>query len=84
MNYLEEVAGDAGGALARAREAVRDYTHQAAETVQQTAQQAAETMRTGYHQTEELIRRRPVESLAVCFGAGLITGIVLGLTMRSR
>jgi len=73
MNFLEELTTDSAGTIARAKEAV-----------QHTAQQAAETVRSGYHQTEEMVRRRPVESLAVCFGAGLLTGIVLGLSMRSR
>jgi len=83
MHFLEDLTSEAGGTITKAREAVREYAQQAKETVQQTAQQAADTMKSGYHQTEEMVRRRPVESLAVCFGAGLITGIVLGLTMRS-
>jgi ElaB/YqjD/DUF883 family membrane-anchored ribosome-binding protein len=31
-----------------------------------------------------MIQERPVESLAVGFGAGLITGVIIGLVLRSR
>jgi ElaB/YqjD/DUF883 family membrane-anchored ribosome-binding protein len=41
-------------------------------------------MRGGYAQTERMVQQRPMESLAVGFGAGLITGVIIGLVMRSR
>ena len=40
-------------------------------------------MRGGYVQTERMIQQRPLESLAVGFGAGLIAGVVIGLVMRN-
>jgi len=83
MQFLEELTSE-GGTITKAREAVRDYAQHAAESVQHTAQQAAQSVRSGYQQTEQLVRNRPVESLAVCFGAGLLTGIILGISMRSR
>jgi ElaB/YqjD/DUF883 family membrane-anchored ribosome-binding protein len=30
------------------------------------------------------VKERPVESVAVCFGAGVLAGVVLGLMLRSR
>jgi ElaB/YqjD/DUF883 family membrane-anchored ribosome-binding protein len=40
-------------------------------------------LRGGYVQTERMIQQRPIESLAVGFGAGLIAGVIIGLVMRS-
>jgi len=68
----------------KAVESAKAYAAQASETVQETAGHAAEQLRAGYAEAEQLVRRRPVESLAVCFGAGLITGVVVGLVLRSR
>jgi len=33
-------------------------------------------------QTERMIQQRPMESMAVGFGAGIIAGVVIGLMMR--
>ena len=79
----------------RVSETAREYAGQAAETAQSYAQSAAHSLqhsseavggavREGYQQTQSLVRHRPVESLAVTFGAGLIAGVVVGLVLRSR
>lgn len=94
-NYLEEIVANSGSTIEKASEAVRqsvqsvaenvsEYAAQASETAKATAAKATEQVREGYKQTEELVRRRPVESLSVCFGAGLVTGVIVGLVLRSR
>jgi ElaB/YqjD/DUF883 family membrane-anchored ribosome-binding protein len=30
------------------------------------------------------VRRRPVESVAVAFGAGIVTGVLVGLFLQSK
>ena len=71
-----------------AREAIERYLQEvsgsAAETLQQTAKQAADQVRAGYDAAERFVRERPKESLAVCFGVGVITGVVIALLLRSR
>lgn len=92
-SYIEELTngsslGNAVKAVkettGKAVESVKAYAAQASETAQETATHAAEQLRAGYAEAEQFVRRRPVESLAVCFGAGLITGVVVGLVLRSR
>jgi len=78
--YLQEASGSAAAATGT----VGDYAQQAAETVQQTARQAADQVRAGYDAAERFVRERPKESLAVCFGVGVITGVVIALFLRSR
>jgi uncharacterized protein YjbJ (UPF0337 family) len=90
-NYLEEIIAESGGD--EALQGAREYTRYAAESVQRAArdvgeraQSAARQMRDsmgeGYADAEALVRERPVESLAVCFGAGLIAGVVVGMLLR--
>jgi uncharacterized protein YjbJ (UPF0337 family) len=82
--YLEELTSQGASTFAHASEAAREYTQQAATAVQETSRRAAESVRRGYEETEEMIRRRPGESVAVCFGVGMIVGFVLGLALRGR
>jgi uncharacterized protein YjbJ (UPF0337 family) len=82
--YLQEVSGSAAAAIGTAAETVGDYAQHASETVQDTAQQAADQVRAGYDAAERFVRDRPKESLAVCFGVGVITGVVIALLLRSR
>jgi len=76
----------AGGAAAfkRAGETARAGAQHAAGSVQKASQNAAAAVREGYADVEELVRERPAESLAVVFGAGIITGVVVSLLLRSR
>jgi uncharacterized protein YjbJ (UPF0337 family) len=67
--YLQEISGGAASAAAT----VRDY-----------AQHTSDQMHAGYDQAERFVRDRPGESLLVCFGVGLITGVVIALSLRSR
>lgn len=40
-------------------------------------------MEASYEEAEEMVRTRPLESVGVAFGAGLIAGAVLSLVFRS-
>jgi uncharacterized protein YjbJ (UPF0337 family) len=80
--YLQEVCDRDASALGTAAEAIRDVTQHAGEALQQKARQAADGVRAGYDGAERFVRDRPAESLAVCFGIGVITGVVLAWWLR--
>ena len=82
--FFEQFSSDGAAAIGRAGETVRAYAQQASETVQERSKQAAEAVREGYADVEKLVQQRPAESLAVCFGVGVITGVVVGLLFRTR
>ena len=82
--FFEQFSANGASAVSQAGETVRAYAQQAAETVQETSKQAAASVREGYAEVEDFVRQRPAESLAVCFGVGVITGVVVGLLFRSR
>jgi uncharacterized protein YjbJ (UPF0337 family) len=83
-HYLEELSSNGASAFSQASETVREYAQQAAGAVQDTSKKAAESMRQGYEDAEEMIRQRPGESIAVCFGIGMVVGLLLGLSVRGR
>lgn len=85
--------GESRGGVEQAARSARDYSRYAAEQVQQGARQAGDRVQYmarqfggsvsgGYAEAEGLVRDRPAESLAVCFGAGLIAGVVVGMMLR--
>jgi uncharacterized protein YjbJ (UPF0337 family) len=92
--YLNEITSKGSGGVSRMAETVRGYASSAAdtargyastagETAEEARARAAEMLRGGYVQTERMIQQRPMESLAVGFGTGLITGVIIGLAIRS-
>lgn len=83
-SYLEAAAADGASMVGRATEALGSQAHRAAETARDAAEEAIDSARAGYIQSERIIRKWPVESLAVCFGVGLVTGVVVGLLARSK
>jgi uncharacterized protein YjbJ (UPF0337 family) len=82
--FFEQFSSDGAAAISRANETVRAYAQQATENVQQASKHAADAVREGYADVERVVQQRPAESLAVCFGVGIITGVVVGLLFRSR
>ncbi|MBI2826305.1 MAG: DUF883 family protein [Planctomycetia bacterium] len=82
--FLEELTADGSTTVAKAAEAAREYANRAAETIQDTYEDVADRVRSGYSDAEAMVRNRPAESVAVAFGAGLVTGLVVGLVLRAR
>jgi len=94
-SFLDDATANGASTFSQAAESARDYAQQAVETVQEKSKQAAESLRRNYGQAteqisqryqeaEEMIKDRPAESAAVCFGVGMVVGVILGLTLRSR
>jgi uncharacterized protein YjbJ (UPF0337 family) len=86
-----DVMGQAGQVMNQASETVQryaqdagKYAQDASRYVQEGYQQASRSMQEGVQQAEQTVRQRPVESLAVAFGTGVITGLLVALVMRSR
>ncbi len=93
--FLDDATAEGANAFSQAADTAREYAQQAMETVQDRSKQAAdqfrkgydqaaESLRRGYEQTEDMIKERPAESAAVCFGVGMLCGVILGLALRSR
>jgi uncharacterized protein YjbJ (UPF0337 family) len=83
-DYLNEVTENGSAAIGAAAEGARQYVQDAAQRIQDGSRQAVESLRQNYEEAEEFVRRRPSESVAVCFGIGLFVGLLFGLNLRSR
>jgi uncharacterized protein YjbJ (UPF0337 family) len=82
--FFEQFNTNGAAAFTRASDAVRAGAQHAMDAVQETSHRAAVSAREGYAEVEDMVRQRPVESLAVCFGAGVVTGVIVSLLLRWR
>src|SRR5260370_39460876 len=82
--FLDDLTANSSSAMNQTAEAVRDYAQQAGERIQEGAQQTADAVRQGYEDAQDLVRRRPSESAAVCFGAGVLTGLGVALVIHRK
>jgi ElaB/YqjD/DUF883 family membrane-anchored ribosome-binding protein len=79
-----DMAAQASQAISQAAEVAGRYTQDAQRYMQEGYQQASRQVQQQVHQAEDVVRQRPVESLAVAFGTGVITGLLVALVMRTR
>jgi len=82
-HQAEDMMNQAGETVQRYAQDAQKYAQDAQKYIQDGYQQASRQMQDGVHQAEEVVRSRPVESLAVAFGTGVITGVLVALVMRS-
>jgi uncharacterized protein YjbJ (UPF0337 family) len=82
--FFEEISKEGGNAVDRAGQAARSGIEQVNTAFQETTHQAVETAKKGFNDMESSICKRPAESMALCFGAGIATGFLVTLLMRRR
>ena len=82
--FFDEALKDTASTVERATEKIRDYASDIADSAQDRYQDASQAVHDGLATAQNTVKRHPTESVAVCFGAGLIAGAVLGLMMRNR
>ena len=56
----------------------------AAEVVSDYAHQAGDRLRDRYDRASGVVRENPAQSLLTAFGVGLVAGLIVGLSLRSR
>ncbi|HVT27236.1 MAG TPA: CsbD family protein [Lacipirellulaceae bacterium] len=87
-SYIERTLSDlseqAGDVFTHMTETARQYAGQASEKLRGAADQIRERTRHSYEEAQEVLRRRPAESVAVAFGTGLVVGLLVGLVAGTR
>ncbi|HVV99679.1 MAG TPA: CsbD family protein [Planctomycetaceae bacterium] len=78
--YLSSITEGGQDAMQQMQEQFR----RASEMAQQGMGQAREAAQRGIEMAEKWVESRPAESLAAILGLGLITGVVVGLLLRSE
>ena len=84
VGVIQRKTGEAREAIEKYLEEISGRAASAAATVCDYAQHAADQLHASYDKADHFVRDRPGESLLVCFGLGLITGVVIALSLRSR
>lgn len=83
-SFLADSYEKASGTVQKIGEKVSEYSGRAAEAVQGQYEQWSGKIGEASEQAQEWVRHRPAESLAVAFGAGLLSGMLLTLVLRSK
>lgn len=62
---------------------IERYGQATAGAVGSSASYSARQLRSGYTQSNQMVREHPAGSLAACFAAGLVTGVMVAVLLRS-
>lgn len=82
--FLDQAIGQGETIARHAVDTAKQYADQAAGVARQKYDDAAAQVASGVDQAQQMVRRNPMESVAVAFGAGLIAGIVTGVILKNR
>ncbi len=82
-SFLNDLTSHGAASMSKAAEGVSDFASQAAQSAKQGVEQVTRYARDGYASAERMVQERPGTSVAAAFGAGVLTGVVIGLLMRS-
>jgi uncharacterized protein YjbJ (UPF0337 family) len=82
--FLNQLTSNGSASIGAAVEDARQYVEDAAQRIQQHSRQAMDSFRDSYQEAEQIVRQRPTESVAICFGVGVFVGLLVGLSLRGR
>lgn len=83
-DFLDQAIQQGESVARQAMDSAHVYAEQAADMARQKYDEAAAQFSAGVDQAQQMVRRNPMESVAVAFGAGLIAGIVTGVILKNR
>lgn len=81
---IDRLASNAKEYASAAKDYANEYAAQASDAVRRGYEQAEESVTAGYQEAQRVVRRNPVESVAISFGAGLLSGVLVALMLRDR
>ena len=82
--FLSNCCSSAGDTYNRFSETAAQYASAAGESLQQNYDRVAESAQQGYQQALRTVAKRPMESLAIAVGAGMLAGLIFGLSLSRR
>lgn len=82
--FLDKVAAEGASFVEHAADNLREYASRGGERLQEVTEDVADSLRHGYEEAEEMVRRRPSEAAAVCFGAGVLAGLLVALLIHRK
>lgn len=82
--FLHDLLGQGASLISHPAERVEGLAHLAGDRVHEGYDRAAVEARRRFELARRAIRRAPAPSVAAAFGLGVLTGLVVGLALRSR
>ncbi len=83
-SFISECCESAGTTYNQVANRASHYADAAGEIIRDNYDRVATEAQKGMDYTARNISRRPLESLAIAVGSGILAGIVLGISMTSR
>jgi ElaB/YqjD/DUF883 family membrane-anchored ribosome-binding protein len=83
-HYLNELIVNPGSAFERSAEEVREYAQKSRERIDEGTRQAVDLLRESRKMVKAYVQQHPAAVMGVCFGAGILAGLMLGLSTRRR
>ncbi len=84
QKWVNEMNEQAAPMFDRARQTAAEYADSISHAASDGVERVRENIAAGQTQAARMVRRRPGESVAVAFGAGLVAGVIVAMSMRSR
>jgi uncharacterized protein YjbJ (UPF0337 family) len=82
--HLQSLTADASGALGHASEVASNLASKANEGLREGYNYVAEKSQDGYDSARATVREKPVETLAIAFGIGVVAGLIAGCSVFGR
>ncbi len=82
--YLHTLTSDASGAFNQVAEAAGNMASRANDGIREGYKYVAEKSQDGYESARDTVRDKPVETLAIAFGIGIVAGLVAGCSIFGR
>ena len=82
--FITECSRTAGTTYNQVANRASHYADAAGEAIRDNYDRVASEAKRGLDYTAQTVGRRPVESLALAIGAGVVAGVMLGISMSNR
>ena len=82
--FLSELTSGGSGALAGAAETVSNFAQQAGERFRDRYGNLSEQARERLESAQDVVRHNPSQALVTAFGVGIVAGLIVGISFRSR
>lgn len=83
-SFISECCESAGRTYSQVANRTSQYADAAGEVIRDNYDYVTREAKKGFDYTAQSVGRRPLESLALAVGYGILAGVVLGLSMSSR
>ncbi len=83
-DVTQRVTDNAAKYASQAAEVVRDNYEHLSDAAQRGYEQLSEAASKGYESTIKTVSNRPLESIAIALGCGVLAGVLVGLSMVSE